>query len=166
NGKSYSNSLQTELRLMPLPHLEARMAYRLFDVKTTYADALLQRPLVARHRGFLNLGYATHSGGWHFDYTLNIIGQKRLPSTAANPAEYQLPEHSRAYTTMNAQISKTIGKGRPIDLYVGGENLTDFFQRNPVLAADQPFSQFFDTSMLWGPVTGRMFYAGIRFGIK
>src|SRR5690606_27778784 len=58
-GKSYSNSLQTEFRFMPLSHLEARIAYRFFDVKTTYTDQLLQRPLVARHRGFLNLGYNT-----------------------------------------------------------------------------------------------------------
>src|SRR5690606_1089703 len=105
------------------------------------------------------------SGGWHFDYTLNITGQKRLPSTIANPVEYQMQEYSRAYTTMNAQISKTIGKRHPIDVYLGGENLTDFFQRNPILAADQPFSPFFDSSLLWGPITGRMFYAGIRFGI-
>lgn len=165
-GKSYSNSLQTEFRFMPLPHFEARMAYRFFDVKTTYGGELLQRPLVARHRGFLNLAYRTHSGGWHFDYTLNLTGQKRLPSTDANPAAYRMPGYSKAYTTMNAQISKTFGKVRPFDLYIGGENLTNFFQRDPVLAADQPFSEFFDTSMLWGPITGRMFYAGIRFGIN
>lgn len=164
-GESYSNSLQTELRFIPLPHFETRLAYRFFDVKTTYGDELLRKPLVARHRGFVNLGYNTHSGGWHFDYTLNITGQKRLPSTASNPTAYQMPEYSNAYVTMNAQISKTIGKVRPIDLYIGGENLTNFFQQNPVLAADQPFSEFFDTSMLWGPLTGRMFYAGIRFSI-
>ncbi len=166
DGRSYSNSLQTEFRFMPLPHFETRMAYRFFDVKTTYDGQLLQRPLVARHRGFLNLAYATHGGGWHFDYTLNVTGQKRLPSTVANPTEYQLPDFSRAYVTMNAQVSKTIGNARPFDIYIGGENLTNFFQQNPILAADQPFSQFFDTSMLWGPITGRMFYAGVRFGIK
>ena len=166
DGKSYSNSLQTELRFIPLPHFESRLAYRIFDVKTTYGNELLQKPLVARHRGFLNLGYNTHSGGWHFDYTLNITGQKRLPSTASNPTAYQMPEYSRTYTTMNAQVSKTIGKVRPIDLYIGGENLTNFFQQNPILAADQPFSDFFDTSMLWGPLTGRMFYAGVRFSIN
>ena len=166
DGKSYSNSLQTELRVMPLPHFEARMAYRLYDVKTTYGTTLLQRPLVARHRGFVNLAYATHTGGWHFDYTLNITGQKRLPATSANPVEYRLPEYARSYTTMNAQISKTFGKIRPFDVYIGGENLTDFFQHNPILAADQPFSPFFDSSLLWGPITGRMFYAGIRLGIK
>ncbi|SFC72077.1 Outer membrane receptor proteins, mostly Fe transport [Parapedobacter composti] len=166
DGQSYSNSVQTEFRFMPLPHLEARLAYRFFDVKTTYGGELLQRPLVARHRGFLNLGYRTHSGGWHFDYTLNLTGQKRLPSTAVNPEAYQMPEYSRSFAVMNAQVSKTFGKTRPFDVYIGGENLTNFFQPNPVLAADQPFSDFFDTSLLWGPITGRMFYAGIRFGIR
>lgn len=165
DGASYSNSLQTEFRFMPLPRFEARMAYRFFDVKTTYGDQLLRRPLMARHRGFLNLAYRTHTGGWHFDYTLNLTGQKRLPSTATNPMEYQLPDYSPAYATMNAQISKTFGKARPFDLYIGGENLTNFFQQNPILAADQPFSDYFDTSMLWGPISGRMFYAGIRFSM-
>ncbi len=166
DGRSYSNSLQTEFRFMPFPHFEARTAYRFFDVKTTYGGELLQRPLVARHRGFLNLAYNTHSGGWHFDYTLNIVGQKRMPYTGSNPVEYQMIDYSKAYVTMNAQISKTFGKVRPVDVYIGGENLTNFFQSNPILAADQPFSSYFDTSMLWGPISGRMFYAGIRIGIN
>ena len=124
---------------------------------------MLQRPLVARHRGFLNLAYRTN--GWHFDYTLNFSGPKRLPATAANPVEYQLPQYSRAYTTMNAQVSKTIGRARPVDVYIGGENLTNFFQQNPILAANEPFSDYFDSSLLWGPVSGRMIYAGIRLSI-
>lgn len=165
DGKSYSNSLQTEFRFMPFSHFETRVAYRFFDVKTTYADQLLQRPLVARHRGFLNLAYNTHSGGWHFDYTLNITGQKRLPSTMANPVEYRMVDYSRSYVTMNAQVSKTFGTGRPFDVYIGGENLTNFFQHDPILAADRPFSDYFDSGMLWGPITGRMFYAGIRFSV-
>ncbi len=166
DGRSYSNSIQAEFRFMPLPHFEARTAYRFFDVKTSYGNELLQKPLIARHRGFLNLAYNTHGSGWHFDYTLNVTGQKRLPSTAVNPVDYQMPDYSKAYVTMNAQVSKTIGKARPIDLYIGGENLTNFFQQNPVLAADQPFSEFFDSSLLWGPLTGRMFYAGVRVSIN
>lgn len=166
DGKSFSNSMQAEFRFMPFPHFEARTAYRFFDVKTTYAGDLLQRPLVARHRGFLNLAYNTHAGGWHFDYTLNVVGQKRMPYTGSNPVEYRMMDYSKAYVTMNAQISKTIGKARPIDVYIGGENLTNFFQSDPILAADQPFSSYFDTSMLWGPISGRMFYAGVRIGIN
>ncbi|MCS3556560.1 MULTISPECIES: TonB-dependent receptor plug domain-containing protein [unclassified Sphingobacterium] len=165
-GKSFSNSMQTELKFMPMPHFEARMAYRFFDVKTTYGDQLLERPLLAKHRGFLNLAYSTHGTGWSFDYTLSATGQKRLPSTASNPLEYQLPDYSRAFVTMNAQVSKIFGKERPFTFYVGGENLTNFFQPNPVLAADQPFSSFFDTSLLWGPITGRLFYAGVRYSIQ
>jgi len=33
-------------------------------------------------------------------------------------------------------------------------------------AADEPFSEYFDASLIWGPITGRMFYAGLRFKIK
>lgn len=167
NG-SYANSFQTEFRFMPLPRLELRSAYRLFDVQSHYrnADATLSKPLVARHRGFLNLSYHTTDQGWHFDYTFNITGQKRLPSTVDNPVDYQMPEYSKTYSTMNAQITKRIGKTRPIDIYVGGENLTNFFQKNPILAADQPFGNYFDTSMLWGPLAGRMIYAGMRFSIN
>lgn len=164
-GKSFSNSLQAEFRFMPVAHLEARLAYRLLDVQTDFESGRLQKPLTAKHRGFMNLAYNTHSG-WSFDYTLNAVGQKRLPSTAANPAAYQLPEHSNAYVTMNAQVSKTFGKAKNFDVYVGGENLSNYFQKDPILAFDDPFGQHFDTNLLWGPLTGRMFYTGIRYHIK
>ncbi|WP_270089545.1 cation transporter [Sphingobacterium sp. SYP-B4668] len=165
DGKSYSNSMQAELRFMPAPHLEARMAYRLLDVKTDYADKRLSKPLLAKHRGFLNLAYTLHSG-WNFDYTLNIVGQKRLPSTTANPVEYQLPAYSKSYATMNAQVSKTFGAAKNFDIYVGAENFTNYYQKNPILAHDDPFGNYFDTNMLWGPLSGRLFYTGVRYHIK
>jgi hypothetical protein len=67
---------------------------------------------------------------------------------------------------MNAQVSKSIGKKKTWELYVGGENLTDFIQQHSIIASDQPFSQYFDASMIWGPVIGRMIYGGFRFKIK
>lgn len=165
DGKSFSNSIQAEFRFMPTPHFEARMAYRLLDVETDYESGRLQKPLTAKHRGFMNLAYFLHSG-WSFDYTLNTVGQKRLPSTLSNPVEYQLPEHSKAYLTMNAQVSKTLGKNKNFDIYIGGENLTNYYQKDPILAFDDPFGANFDTNLLWGPLTGRMFYTGIRYHIK
>jgi len=165
DGKSFSNSLQAEFRFMPARHFEARMAYRMLDVQTDYSSGRLQKPLTAKHRGFMNLAYNLHSG-WSFDYTLNVVGDKRLPSTASNPAPYQLPEYSRAYVTMNAQISKTLGKAKNFDIYVGGENLTNYYQKDPILAFDDPFGPHFDTNLLWGPLTGRMFYTGVRYHIK
>jgi outer membrane receptor for ferrienterochelin and colicins len=163
-GKSYSNSFQTELSFMPAQRLDVRLAYRLFDVQTTYGNDVLQKPLSAKDRAFANLDYEINS--WKFDYTVSYNGKKRLPPTHSNPVQYQRPDYSPSFATMNAQVSKTFGKKNPFDIYVGAENLTNYFQKDVIVAADQPFSQYFDASMVWGPVTGRMFYAGLRFRIK
>lgn len=165
NGKSYSNSIQAEFRFMPINHFEARFAYRYLDVKTDYREGRLEKPLLAKHRGFMNLAYNLHSG-WSFDYTLNMVGKKRIPSTVANPAQYQLEAYSKSYVTMNAQVTKSFGLEKNFSIYVGVENLGNYYQENPILAFDQPFGQFFDTNLLWGPLTGRMFYTGVRYSIK
>jgi len=164
NGKSYSNSFQTELNIEPIKKLEIRLAYRYFDVKTTYGNQLLERPFTAANRSFANLSYTIH--GWKFDYTINYNGKKRIPDTQANPSQFQLNQYSPAYILMNAQITKSIGKKLPVDLYIGSENLSNYFQKDVIVAADQPFGPYFDASMVWGPVYGRMFYGGIRFKIK
>jgi outer membrane receptor for ferrienterochelin and colicins len=165
DGRSFANSLQAEWKMNVLEGLDLRLAYRLFDVQTTYEQSLKAIPLVAKHRGFFNLGYQLPHG-WALDYTLNWVGQKRLPSTQSNPEAYRLADHSSDYFTMNAQISKRIGKKYPVDVYVGGENLGHFYQKQPVLGADDPFGAYFDTALLWGPLTGRMGYLGIRFFIQ
>lgn len=164
DGKSYSNSFQAEMNLEPVKKLEVRLAYRFFDVKSTYGGQLLQKPFTARHRAFTNLAY--EAGGWKFDYTFNINGSKRITNTSANPPAYQKGPESPSYFLMNAQVSKTVGKKRPIDFYIGGENLTNFLQGDVIVSADHPFGPYFDASLIWGPVTGRMFYAGFRYKIK
>jgi len=95
-----------------------------------------------------------------------VVGEKRLPSTASNPVEYQLGERSKAYVTMNAQVSKSFGESKNFSVYLGGENLTNFFQKNPILAFEDPFGKHFDTNLLWGPLAGRLFYTGVRYTIK
>ena len=163
-GKSYSNSFQTEMNFIPVPKLEVRLAYRFFDVKTTYSNQLLEKPFTARHRAFTNLAYDL--SGWKFDYTVNLTGSKRIPATDANPTGYKLDKYSPSYITMNAQVSKSIGKMKLFDFYVGGENLTNYFQKNAIVAADRPFGNLFDASLVWGPVSGRLIYTGFRYTIK
>ena len=163
-GKSYSNSFQAEVSFIPLSQFDFKLAYRLFDVKTTYSNQLLQKPLTAQNRAFANLDYETK--GWKFDYTVSYSGKKRLPSTASNPIQYQRASYSPSFVTMNAQVSKTVGKKYPFDIYIGAENLTNYYQKNAIIAASEPFSPYFDASMIWGPLTGRMFYAGMRLKIK
>jgi hypothetical protein len=65
---------------------------------------------------------------------------------------------------MAAQVTKQFNK--KWDIYVGIENLTGFRQQNPILDAANPFSKYFDGSMVWGPISGRMLYTGLRFMLK
>ena len=165
DGDSYANSLQIELNHEILPKLEARAAYKFYDVKTQYQTGLLQRPLTARNRFFANLGYETEvtdkDSQWRFDYTLHVVGPQRLPSTAANPIPFQLGDFSAGYSLMNAQVTKVFSK--KFEVYLGGENLTAERQQGPVLSAGNPFSENFDTSFVYAPILGRMIYAGFRF---
>ncbi|MBT8308498.1 MAG: TonB-dependent receptor, partial [Maribacter sp.] len=165
DGKSEANSLQVEVNYEILKNMDVRTAYKYYDVKTDYRTGLLQKPLQAKHRFFANIGYETtpkESGAqWRFDYTLHTLGEQRLPNTSNNPIPYQLEDYSDPYSLMNAQVTKVFNS--KFEIYLGGENLTNFTQTNPVLGADDPFGANFDTSIVYAPIMGRMFYGGFRF---
>ena len=132
-------------------------------MRTTYGSDLKDKPYVAKHRAFLNLGYETVSN-WKFDYTIQWQGRKRIPSTSSNPVAYQRATRSPDIILMNAQITKSWKE--QFDVYVGMENITNVKQNNPILASDQPGGTYFDSSMIWGPIFGRMTYVGFRLKAK
>lgn len=162
NGSSYSNSVQAQVDYELIKRLDMRLAYRWYDVKTTYGDELMAKPFVATHRAFANLAYETRSN-WKFDLTVNWQGQKRVPSTLANPIEYQRASESPDFYLVNAQVTK-VWKEK-LDIYLGAENLFNYKQEDPIIAADNPFSENFDASLIWGPVMGRNIYLGLRYRI-
>jgi outer membrane receptor for ferrienterochelin and colicin len=143
--------------------LDVRLAYRWYDVKTTYYGKLQQKPLQSMHRAFINLGYSSRKY-WKFDITSNWQGKKRIPYTGSNPLVYLLPERSPGFVLVNTQISKTWNE--KFEIYVGVENLFDYKQKNPIIASEDPFGDYFDSSLIWGPVFGRKTYLGLRYKIK
>lgn len=167
-GRSYANSFQIQLIYELIKRLDMKVAYRFYDVKTDYSPGLLQKPLLAAEKGFVNLSYETRKnkkfGLWKFDITQQIIGSQRLPDTKSNPEEHRVVENTPAYGLLSAQITRVFNK--QFEIYLGGENLNDFTQDNPILSADDPYSQYFDASLIWAPVFGRMLYAGLRWRIK
>jgi len=167
NGKSYANSLQISANYELTHDIDIRLAYKLYDVQTQYESGLKANPLQAKNRFFVNLAYETHEtekgGKWLFDYTFNWIGEQRIPYTGTNPIAYQLPTNSITYNLMNAQVTKRFSK--QFSMYFGGENLTNYTQENPILGSDDPFGSYFDSSLIYAPIHGRMFYAGIRYTI-
>jgi hypothetical protein len=170
-GDSYSNNFQIDVAYEVVKRLDVKLAYRRSDVKTDYAAGLLEKPLVARDRGFLNAGYRTRQdakGSWMFDGTLHIVGRQRLASTASNPEDLRLPDYSPAFATVNAQITRSFNVGKSgtktaLDVYLGVENLFDYRQDDPILGADDPFGDYFDSGYVWGPIFGRNIYAGVRY---
>ncbi len=164
-GRSFSSSIQAQIDYEIIPKFDMRIAYRFNDVKTKYKfiDDILQKPLVARQRAFLNLAYET-AGLWKFDATLNWQGTKRIPSTETNPVSYQREIQSPNFFVVNAQVSKMFAN--KLDIYCGVENLLNYKQDDPIISVENPFGEYFDSSLIWGPVFGRNIYAGLRYTIE
>lgn len=168
DGKSYANSLQLELNYEITHHFNIRTAYKYYDIKTDYTTGLQDRPLQAKHRFFTNVGYETHivDGGrqWKFDFTYNWMGKQRLPYTGSNPEQYQMGDYSPSFSLMNAQVTRTFSS--VFEMYVGAENLGNYKQKKAILGNDDPFGAYFDSSIIYAPIFGQMYYAGLRFKIK
>ncbi|AYN69123.1 TonB-dependent receptor [Euzebyella marina] len=166
-GDSFSNSFQFEIDYELATNFEIRTAYKYYDVKVDYRRGELQKPLQAQNRFFGNLAYETNlknnGAQWRFDFTLHTFGKQRLPDTSSNPESYRFEEFASPYSNMNAQITKVFSKS--FEVYVGGENLGNTTQQVPVLGANDPFGPYFDTSIVYAPIMGRMFYAGFRYRI-
>ena len=166
-GESYANSFQTEINYFINEYLNVRLAYKFYGIETDYTSGRFSKPLTPNHRFFANLSYETKPVGlikqWKFDLTYNFIGEQRLPNTSMNPVDYQLEEYSNSYSLLNTQVTKVFSK--KFEMYFGVENLTNLKQKNPILAADNPFGENFDSTIIYAPIFGRMLYSGLRFKI-
>jgi outer membrane receptor for ferrienterochelin and colicin len=167
-GKSIADSFQVEVNYELIESLSLRTAFKYFDISTNYKGGKLQKPLQPNKRFFANISYETklndNKAQWKIDVTFNNIGRQRLPSTASNPVSYRLTTHSESYSLLNSQITKVFSNR--FEVYFGGENITNFQQKNPILASDTPFGPNFDTTIVYAPIFGRAIYAGLRFKIK
>ena len=167
-GKSFANSVQLEFNYDFSTRLKMRSAYKMYDVQTDYLTGTFQRPLQAQNRFFANLEYETlpflNSKQWRFDFTYNWIGKQQLPTTKTNPRNDQFPEFSAAYSLMNTQITRVFSS--VFEVYIGGENIGNYIQPTAILGAADPFGATFDSSIVYAPIFGQMYYAGLRFKIK
>ena len=162
-GKSYSHTFQADATYEPVEGLQVTAAYRLNDVKTTYGGELMDKPLQSKYKALLALSYKTPLELWQFDLNLQLNGGGRMPKPyALTDGSMSWNTRFHAYEQLSLQVTRWF---RHFSVYVGGENLTDFTQKHPVVNADKPWSKEFEPTMVWGPLLGRMFYAGIRVTI-
>jgi outer membrane receptor for ferrienterochelin and colicins len=168
DGKSIADSFQVEVNYELAKNLKLRTAFKYFNITTDYKSGNLQKPIQPNNRFFANISYETtaksNGAQWKLDVTFNNIGKQRLPNTATKPIQYQLPEYSERYSLLNTQITRVFSKS--FEVYIGGENVTNIQQKNPILGSDAPFGPNFDTTIVFAPIFGRAVYAGLRFKIQ
>ncbi len=163
DGESFSHSFQADFQVEPVRGLGMKFSYKYQFVRTDYLDGMRDNPLIPRHRALFNVGYTSKNGNWFGDFTLNYYGTSRLPETDENPEEFRLSERSDTFFLMNCQVTRKIGA---FEVYAGSENLGNFIQDNAIVDAENPFSDFFDATMIYGPLNGRTIYLGVRFNIE
>lgn len=160
NGDSYSHTYQIEATYPFFKGFTLTATYRNTNVKSTYNGVLKEKPLTNRYKGLLTASYAPGLGKWQFDVTLQLNGGGRMP-TAYTTAEGQPSwnERYKGYEQLSAQVTRFF---RYWSIYAGGENITGFKQKNPIIGANDPWGSNFDSTMIWGPVHGAIYYIGVR----
>lgn len=163
-GKSYSHNLQLEATVSPIRGMSITGAWRLNDVKATLGGKLRQMPLTSRYKGLLTATYSDPLELWNFDITAQFNGPGRLPDPVDGPDGTPMwDSRFHAYVQLSAQVTRNF---RNFSVYIGGENLTGYKQKNTIINAADPWSSTFDPTLIWGPVHGPMVYAGFRINIS
>lgn len=160
---SWANNYQIDVQWTPAEGLDIFTTFRYTDSRVTLEregkEMLVDRPLVGKFKGLVNVQYATKFRRWVFDFTAQLNGPMRLPALDGNIAA---AEYSPIYPMFYGQVSHRVGQW---DIYVGCENILNYMQMNPIVGIDTPFSPDFNSSVVWGPLMGRKFYIGARFNL-
>ena len=167
-GRSYAKSFQAQFSYSLANSIDLLFAYKNTDAKSDYISGRLQNPLTPSNRFFLNLSYDGPSNEksrkWKFDLTYNHLGKQRIPSTIQNPEIFRLNPFSSKLDLINSQITRVFSDS--FEVYLGVENLTNYKQTDGIISNSDPFGQYFDATMIYGPVSGRMSYLGLRYKIN
>lgn len=159
-GRSYAGNFQVEASMEILRGWTMTLAYRQSDVKQTINGQLREKPLTNRFKGLITTSYQTPLKKWQFDFTAQFNGGGRMPDPdKENPL---WSERFDWYPQLLAQVTYYF---KTWSIYVGAENMTNFKQKKPIIAADDPYSADFDASMAWGPITGAKAYVGFRWSL-
>ena len=168
SGRSYAKSFQAQFSYPLSNSFDLLFAYKNTDAKTDYISGRLENPLTPSNRFFVNLSYDGPLNDklrkWKFDLTYNHLGKQRIPSTIQNPEIFRLDPFSSKLDLINSQITRVFSNS--FEVYLGVENLTNYKQMDGIISNSDPFSQYFDATMIYGPVSGRMSYLGLRYTIK
>ncbi len=128
----------------------ALIRYAMQDAAGSYQ----QLPLAPRANLDASVMYEDHEQGITAEAWGSWIGAQLLPANPSNLAE------SPAYTMLNIRVEKAFGK---LAIYAGAMNLLDQQQERTMPLAFETSNRAVDGSIVWGPIEGREFFAGLRW---
>lgn len=152
---------QTDITWDMFPWLELRGSYKYQYVTAYYEGVRKQEPLVPEHRLLFTSMITWKKPGLQFDITTQITGPTRIPERFDYQSGNVFTDRSPWFAMLHAQVKWQQNKS--FEWYIGGENLLNFTQPDPILNPYIPNHMVFDGSMAWGPVFGTMVYAGVKW---
>ena len=169
--RSYSDNWQVDFNVEPFDRFTVALTGRYTNARQeNYVGDLVEKPMLSRFKGVLNLQYKTNLGRWIFDFTASVNGSARVYDFMKNLKDDRgnllyADGRTPVYPLLYAQITRRF---RGFDIYAGVENITDFTQKH-VLVGDRystgewtPWTSGFDASCVWGPIMGRRINVGVR----
>ena len=164
-GKSFTDNYQIDFNWTPFRGFDLFATFRYTNAKMTLErdgkSYLVERPLTSRYKGLINIQYAVRR--WVFDVTAQLNGPMRLPELDGDlDKAMKSPNLSPIYPMFFAQVSYKISN---LTIYAGCENIGNYKQPKPIVGTDNPYAPGFNSSMVWGPLTGVKGYIGIRLNI-
>jgi hypothetical protein len=163
NRSSFNNALQVEWSASPIQTLTVRVAYKWLQSKAMYNGSMRQQIMMPNHRVLLNIAYASRNHKWEIDATLSIYSKVRLHDIQLPDGTMAINQYGNAYPSIIGQVTHHF---KYFDWYVGGENLANYTQKNPIISASNPADASFDATRIYAPVLGTVIYTGFRYEIK
>lgn len=161
NGRSFAHCWQVEASMEILRGWTLTAAFRQTDVRQTINGQLREKPLTPKFKALITTSYQTPLKHWQFDVTAQFNGGGRLPDP-----DLENPLWNTTYSWYPQLMAQITKYWRKCSLYVGAENMTNYKQDNPIIAADQPFGNDFDASMVYAPISGWEVYVGFRWNLE
>ena len=162
-GQSTAKSFQLEVDYNYRNFLNLKAAYKNYDVQIDYKSGLMQKPLLAKNRFFANLGWESKTTAvgkqWRWDLTYHYVGVQRLVNNFIDRPKGFSP----SYSLWNTQLTRVFSK--KFEIYLGGENIGNYRQINPIIGVEDPFGADFDAAQIYAPIFGGMVYSGLRLKI-
>ena len=165
--RSFTDNYQVDFNWTPFRGFDLFATFRYTNAKMTIERGnekmLVERPLTSRYKGLINIQYAVRR--WVFDATAQLNGPMRLPNLDGDMTKTEL---SPVYPMFFAQVSYKVSN---FTVYAGCENIANYIQGKnghgnlPIIGGENPYAPGFNSSVVWGPLTGRKFYLGIRLNI-